>query len=97
MIPMPTRLLPACAACLFLSGCVLGTPVAKRGVEIRQDRYTGTTGPFELDDSALPAGAVEVRKSTRDRHGEIQRLDISGRYPVRILVVPATQPGRATP
>lgn len=97
MIPVPIRILPACAVCLSLCGCFLGTPVAKRGVEIRQSLFTGNTGPFELDYTAMPPGAVELRKSKRDRNGEIQRLDISGRYPVRILVVPATQPGRATP
>jgi hypothetical protein len=91
---MPMRILTVGTACLFLSGCFLGTPVAKRGVEIRQDKHTGTVGEFEINYSAMPAGAVEVRKDTSDRHGTIQSLEIAGQYPAKILIVPATQPMR---
>lgn len=81
------------ALLLGTGGCFLGTPVAKRGVEIRQDLHRDyPDGPFEIDTSAMPAGSVEVRKAGRDRHGKIESLEISGKYPVRIVIEPATQP-----
>jgi hypothetical protein len=95
---MDSYRLPFVAAlCLCAGGCFLGTPVAKRGIEIRQDKHIGQSlGPFEVDTSALPAGAVTVQPDRDDRNGDIQRLEISGQIPVKIIIVPATRPAPRT-
>jgi len=75
------------------SGCFFGDRVATRTIEIRQDKSTETyRGPFEIDTSQLPQGAVTSHQE-EDRWGNpVTKVSVDANQPVRIVLVPATQP-----
>jgi hypothetical protein len=80
-------------AVLSMGGCFFGDRAADRTLEIYQvqDR-TSYTGQFQIDASRLPPGAIESRVDSGDQGDPVTSLTIACRYPVRVLLVPATQP-----
>jgi hypothetical protein len=88
----PVRMLLATALVPTLGGCLIGTPAADRTVQIRQLQSTGTyAGQFKIDVSQLPPDAVEARVE-HSRTGPKTFLKVKQRYPVRVVLVPVTQP-----
>ena len=77
---------------LNISGCFIGTPAADRTLEIRQTQSTDNyTGEFKIDASQLPPDAIESRVED-GRTGPKTFLKVKQGYPVKVLLVPATQP-----
>jgi hypothetical protein len=82
----------AMTALLSMSGCFIGTPALDRTLEIRQLQTTDNySGEFRIDASQLPPDAVESRVE-HGRSGPKSFLTVKQGYPVKVLLVPATQP-----
>jgi hypothetical protein len=75
---------------LFASGCFLGDRASTRTIEITQFQSTAL-GPFELDTSQLPLGAVTLHQED-NMGGPVTKVTVDIHHPVRIVLVPATQP-----
>ena len=74
---------------LLTTGCPLDR-AADRTLTIYQYQTTGSgTGPFTVDTSRLPADAVQRRI---DDANSVETITVNQNYPVRVLLVPATQP-----
>ena len=75
----------------FVLGGCLGDRAADRTFTIYQLQSTETySGQFQIDASGLPADAIESRVDTSDQGVPVTRLTINQRYPIRIVLVPAT-------
>jgi hypothetical protein len=82
----------AAIAALSAAGC-LGDRAADRTLTIYQLQSTETyTGQFQIDTSQLPPGAVEMRVDDDSEGVPVTSLTIDQQYPIRVVLVPATQP-----
>jgi hypothetical protein len=78
---------------MFTSGCFLGDRAADRTVELRQVQGSSSyMGPFLVDASRLPADAVQRVDGVDHWGNPVTSLTISEKYPVQIVLMPATQP-----
>ena len=77
-----------------LAGCgLLGDHAGDRTLQFYQDLYGSNTSPnFALDTSHLPPGAIESRTEEDGRSGKTVRLKIRADVPIRVVLLPATQP-----
>ena len=74
-------------------GC--GDPIPQRQITITEDQgmNSGPWGPVPVDASRLPPGSVQGRVDGIDGDGNpVSTLKIFPNVPVKILIVPATQP-----
>jgi hypothetical protein len=77
-------------AALGLSACNCGDTVAVRTLNITQWRGNQTWGPYEVD---VAPSLVESRKEHQDGCGNpVTELQLATTQPVKIMIVPATQP-----
>jgi len=86
MKPLQTAVLML-ALMPLASGCFPGDRAADRSLSVHQYMQSGNVGPFIVDTSAMPVDAV---RTTHD--GSDISLEIQGKYPVKIMIVPASQP-----
>ncbi len=78
---------------LTATGCLFDDTAANRTLQVSQLQSTGRLGAFAVDTSRLPPGVVVERNDGTDRHGcPVTSLKLDTGYPVRIVLVPATQP-----
>jgi hypothetical protein len=85
----PTCLSVALVA-VTLGGC-LRDRAADRTLTIHQMQTTDTyIGQFQIDASRLPADAIKSRVDSGGQGVPVSRLSIDQRYPIRIVLVPAT-------
>jgi hypothetical protein len=81
-------LLAAAVVALSLSGC-FGDRAADRKLEIYQIQSTTTyTGPFEIDLSQLPHGAVKSNETTGGSGTPVTSITIDQECPFRVVFVP---------
>ncbi len=77
-------------------GCYLGDRAADRTLTIYQMQTTQTyIGPFQIDASRLPPDAIESRVDRGTEGDPVTSITLKQDYPVKILLVPATQPRAA--
>jgi hypothetical protein len=87
MKPLQTAVLML-ALMPLASGCFPGVRAADRSLSVHQYMQSGNNvAPFIVDTSAMPVDAV---RTTHD--GSDISLEIQGKYPVKIMIVPASQP-----
>jgi hypothetical protein len=80
------------AAFMFAAGCI-GDRAADRNLSLYQLQSTQTySGQFMIDTTKLPANAVVRTESTDHWGNPVISLTIRQDCPVKVLVVPATQP-----
>ncbi len=80
--------LSAALVVLSLAGC-LGDRAADRTLEIHQLQSTTTyPGPFEIDLSQLPKGAVESNQTSGGSGTPVTSVTINQECPIRIVLVP---------
>jgi hypothetical protein len=72
---------------IAISGCFFGDRAADRTLSVHQYMQSRNVGPFIVDSSSMPVDAV---RTIRD--GSDTSLEIQGKYPVKIMIVPASQP-----
>jgi hypothetical protein len=87
------RCLTFAIAAFAIGGCNWGTRAADRTVQIYQFQSVDTyPGPFVIDTSRLPPDAIETRIDTGVSGAPVTQMTINMKYPVRIVLVPVTQP-----
>lgn len=69
--------------------------VAMRSVHFNQVR-TGQPTYLDVDVSQLPPDAIEGRSVIHEHGSPVDFITLKTGYPVRIIVVPATQPASTT-
>lgn len=85
--------LASAAVALSMAGCI-GDRAADRTLTIHQMQSTDTySGQFQIDASQLPPGAIKTRVDTGSQGVPVTTLTIDQRYPIRIVLVPATDDG----
>ena len=78
---------------LCTTGCLFDDREADRTFQISQAQSTGRVGAFAVDTSRLPPGVVAERTDSTNRYGSpVTSLKLETGFPVRIVLVPATQP-----
>ncbi len=86
-----TICLATAVVALSLGGCI-GDRAADRTLTIHQMQATGTyIGQFQIDVSQLPPDAIEGRIDSGQQGDPLTKLTINYRYPIRIVLVPATE------
>ena len=77
-----------------LAGCGLfGDRAGDRTLQLHQNLYGSNTSPnFDVDTGHLPPGAIESRTEEDGRSGMTVRVEIRADVPVRVVLLPATQP-----
>jgi len=75
---------------LSMAGCI-GDRAADRTLTIYQMESTDTyTGQFQIDTSQLPPDAIKARVDSGREGVPVTKLIIDQRYPIRVVLVPAT-------
>jgi hypothetical protein len=76
----------------FSTGGCLGDRAADRTLTIYQMQSTNTYhGQFQIDVSQLPPDAIKTRVDTDTQGVPVTSLTIDQRYPIRVVLVPATE------
>ncbi|MCC6126258.1 MAG: hypothetical protein IT426_14970 [Pirellulales bacterium] len=87
----------AAVIALSLGGC-LGDRAADRTLEIHQIQSTSTyDGPFEIDVSQLPPGAVKTKVNSGGAGTPVTSLTIDQECSFRVVLVPITQAESSLP
>lgn len=91
------KLLPLIASGLLSTGCIPIDRAAMRTLEINQGQRLDTyNGAFKIDVSRLPPDAIEARVDRLGRDGPVTSLRVKSKYPVTVVLVPATRPSAPT-
>jgi hypothetical protein len=80
---------------LFISsgGCEIGVRAGDRTFELHQmERVGDPSDAFLLDISHRPNDAVERRTDEMSCSGPVTKIELRRGYPVRVVLLPATQP-----
>lgn len=91
------RIVAALISFVLLAGCGCGDTPATRQLQITE--YVGWpsgSGPIIVDFAQLPPGSVEKRIERKDACGHpITELRIGANCPIKVVLVPMTQPARS--
>jgi len=88
--------LPLVAVAFSAAGCIHGDRAADRILTIYQMQDMRTdTGSFQIDASRLPPDAIESRVDRGSNGDPVTSITLKQDYPVKIMLVPATQPRAA--